>query len=86
MVKAVAILDGVSSLITEKEFKRIPTVPVISTESTTFDESITVTITAEEDAAIYYTTDGSDPTSMLPSIIQLMVVIRHQAVSYITNH
>ena len=46
MVKAVAILDGVSSLITEKEFKRIP-----------------VTITAEEDAAIYYTTDGSDPTS-----------------------
>ena len=65
MVKAVAILDGVSSLITEKEFKRIPTVPVISTESTTFDESITVTITAEEDAAIYYTTDGSDPTSLL---------------------
>ena len=63
MVKAVAILDDVPSSIAEKEFKRIPTVPVISTESTTFDESITVTITAEEDAAIYYTTDGSDPTS-----------------------
>ena len=62
-VKAIAVMGEDVSAISEATFKTVPKAPVISTESTTFDESITVTITAEEDAAIYYTTDGSDPTS-----------------------
>ena len=62
-VKAIAVMGEDVSAISEATFKTVPKAPVILTESTTFDESITVTITAEEDAAIYYTTDGSDPTS-----------------------
>ena len=62
-VKAIAVMGEDVSAISDATFKTVPKAPVISTESTTFDESITVMITAEEDAAIYYTTDGSDPTS-----------------------
>ena len=62
-VKAIAVMGEDVSAISDATFKTVPKAPVILTESTTFDESITVTITAEEDAAIYYTTDGSDPTS-----------------------
>lgn len=62
-IKAIAVMDEYESPISEMVFKKAPAVPVISTESTTFDESITVEITAEEDAEIYYTTDGSDPTT-----------------------
>ena len=62
-VKAIAVMGEDMSTISDATFKTVPKAPVISTESTTFDESITVMITAEEDAAIYYTTDGSDPTS-----------------------
>ena len=56
-------MDEYESPISEMVFKKAPAVPVISTESTTFDESITVEITAEEDAEVYYTTDGSNPTT-----------------------
>ncbi len=37
--------------------------PIISASQTSFDESTTVNITAEDGAAIYYTTDGTTPTA-----------------------
>jgi len=40
-----------------------PAVPVASPDSTTFLASITVTLSAENGAKIYYTTDGTTPTT-----------------------
>lgn len=37
--------------------------PEITADPTSFEESTTVTIKAEEGAAIYYTTDGNEPTA-----------------------
>ena len=42
--------------------KPIPNAPTIS-GATSFEESVTVTITAQDGATIYYTTDGSNPTT-----------------------
>lgn len=39
-----------------------PTTPVASPAATTFQASITVTLTAQSGAAIWYTTDGSQPS------------------------
>ncbi len=68
-VKAIAIVDGVSSSVTTKTFTKqtpgpTPTVsaPVLSGTSP-FTESTSVTMSAEGGAQIRYTTDGSDPTS-----------------------
>lgn len=68
-VKAIAIVDGVSSSVTTKTFtKQTPgptpsvSAPVLSGTSP-FTESTSVTMSAEGGAQIRYTTDGSDPTS-----------------------
>ena len=62
-IKAVAVLGCIYSDIVEKTYTKNPSAPEISPASCTFNEPLTVTITAESGATIYYTTDGSDPTN-----------------------
>lgn len=68
-VKAIAIVDGVSSSVTTKTFTKqtpgpTPTVAAPTLNGTTpFTESTTVSMSAESGAQIRYTTDGTDPTS-----------------------
>lgn len=68
-VKAIAIVDNVSSSVTTKTFTKqtpgpTPTVAAPTLNGTTpFTESTTVSMGAEGGAQIRYTTDGSDPTS-----------------------
>lgn len=63
-LKAVAILNGVSSeVLSEKYTKGTPSVAV-TPSSTTFDTTLDVTITATPSGAkIYYTTDGTEPST-----------------------
>ena len=61
-VKVIAVMGEFVSDIEEAVFKKIPTVPTITGE-TPFEESTTVTITAEEGVTIYYTTDDTEPTT-----------------------
>ena len=61
-IKAIAILGMIKSDVVEKTYTKTPAAPVINPTSCTFNEPLTVTITAEEGATIYYTTDGSNPT------------------------
>lgn len=46
-----------------------PAVPIASPDSTTFTTSITVTLTGENGAKLYYTTDGSDPTTSATRVL-----------------
>lgn len=68
-VKAIAIVDGVSSSVATKTFTKqtpgpTPTVSAPTLNGTTpFTESTTVSMSAESGAQIRYTTDGSTPTS-----------------------
>lgn len=61
-IKAIAILNHIQSDVVEKTYTKTPAAPVIDPASCTFNEPLTVTITAESGATIYYTTDGSTPT------------------------
>ena len=61
--KAVAVLNCIYSDVVEKTYTKAPAAPVISPASCTFNEPLTVSITAESGATIYYTTDGSTPTN-----------------------
>lgn len=68
-VKAIAIVDGVSSSVTTKTFTKqtpgpTPSVAAPTLNGTTpFTESTSVSMGAESGAQIRYTTDGSTPTS-----------------------
>ena len=68
-VKAIAIVDGVSSSVATKIFTKqtpgpTPSVAAPTLNGTTpFTESTTVSMGAESGAQIRYTTDGSNPTS-----------------------
>lgn len=61
-IKAIAIKGELSSDVASKTITKIVEKPVIAGE-TPFDSSTEVTITAAEGASIYYTNDGSTPTS-----------------------
>ena len=61
-IKAIAIKGELSSEVASKTITKIVEKPVIAGE-TPFDTSTEVTITAAEGASIYYTNDGSTPTS-----------------------
>ena len=62
-IKAIAYKgDDLYSEVSSKTFTKIVEKPVISGD-TPFDSSTEVTIAAAEGATIYYTTDGSTPTS-----------------------
>lgn len=66
-IKAIAIVDGVSSDVTTKTLTKTSApvsvqAPVIN-GTTPFSQSTTVSITAEAGATIHYTTDGSEPTA-----------------------
>ena len=61
-IKAIAIKGELSSEVASKTITKIVEKPVIAGE-TPFDASTEVTITAAEGASIYYTNDGSTPTS-----------------------
>ena len=60
-VKAIAVIDGVSSEVASATFTKLAA-PTISGE-TPFAESTEVTMSGPEGATIHYTTDGSTPTS-----------------------
>lgn len=60
-VKAIAIKDGVSSEVASKTLTKLAA-PTIS-GTTPFAETTSVTMSGPEGSAIYYTTDGSTPTS-----------------------
>ena len=61
-IKAIAIKGELSSEVASKTITKIVEKPVIAGE-TPFDTNTEVTITAAEGASIYYTNDGSTPTS-----------------------
>lgn len=61
--KAVAFIGNLYSEVVEKTYIKTPAAPVIIPNGGTIYEATQVTITAEEGANIYYTTDGSAPTS-----------------------
>ncbi|MBR5085745.1 MAG: chitobiase/beta-hexosaminidase C-terminal domain-containing protein [Muribaculaceae bacterium] len=61
--KAVAVLGCIYSDVVEKTYTKAPAAPEITPASCTFNEPLTVSITAESGATIYYTTDGSTPTN-----------------------
>ena len=61
--KAVAFVGNLYSAIVEKTYTKTPAAPVITPASCSFNEPLTVNITAEEGATIYYTIDGNTPTS-----------------------
>ena len=61
-IKAIAIKGELSSSVASKTVTKIVEKPVIAGE-TPFETSTEVTITAAEGATIYYTNDGSTPTS-----------------------
>ena len=60
-VKACAEFNYIKTDVVSMSFIKTPVAPVISPASCTFNEPLTVSITAEEGATIYYTTDGTDP-------------------------
>ena len=62
-IKAIAILNHIQSDVVEKTYTKAPAAPEITPASCTFTEPVTVSITAESGATIYYTTDGSTPTN-----------------------
>ena len=64
-IKAIGVKDGVSSEIASATFIKKPSQPtmVTTTGESTFEESATITISSDNGAQIYYTTDGSEPTS-----------------------
>ncbi len=61
-IKAIAILNYIQSEVVEKTYTKTPAAPVITPNGGTIYAATQVTITAEEGATIYYTTDGSTPT------------------------
>ena len=61
-IKAIAIKGELESAVTSKTVTKIVEKPVIAGD-TPFDSSTEVTITAAKGATIYYTNDGSTPTS-----------------------
>ena len=60
--KAVAFVGNLYSDVVEKTYTKQPAAPVITPNGGTIYAATQVTITAEEGATIYYTTDGSTPT------------------------
>lgn len=60
-VKAIAVIDGVSSEVASATFTKLAA-PTIS-GTTPFAETTSVTMSGPEGATIHYTTDGSTPTS-----------------------
>ena len=62
-VKAIAILNYIKSEVAVRNFIMTPKAPEITPASCSFNEPLTVNITAEEGATIYYTIDGNTPTS-----------------------
>lgn len=60
-VKAIALKDGVYSEVASKTLTKLAA-PTIS-GTTPFSETTSVTMTGPEGATLYYTTDGSTPTS-----------------------
>ena len=62
-IKAIAILGYIQSEVVEKTYTKKPTAPVITPNGGTIYAATQVTITAQEGATIYYTTDGSTPSN-----------------------
>ena len=61
--KAVAVLGCIYSDVVEKTYTKAPAAPEITPASCTFNEPLTVSITAESGATIRYTLNGSNPTA-----------------------
>ncbi len=62
-VKVLAVKDGVKSDIKTQEVKVKPEVSFGTTAGTELEPSASIAVTAPTGATVYYTTDGTDPTS-----------------------
>lgn len=60
-VKAIAVIDGVSSEVASATFTKLAAPEISGT--TPFDDTTEVTITGPANADVYYTLDGSTPTA-----------------------
>ena len=63
-LKAIAIYDGVSSAVASATYTmNRPTAPTFDVATCVFDEAFDLHLSAADGTTIYYTTDGSTPTS-----------------------
>ncbi len=63
-LKAIAVKDDIASEVTEAVYTYVVNAPIVSPESCNFTDKLTVSVKLPAGAAaIYYTTDGSDPTA-----------------------
>ena len=63
-LKAIAVKDDIASEVTEAVYTYVVNAPIVSPESCNFTDKLTVSVKLPAGAAaIYYTTDGTDPTA-----------------------
>lgn len=87
-LKYAAFKDGKRSSVVTKKYKISASSPVFSVEAGTYNSAQTITITAQSGAKIYYTTDGTAPTSSSKRYTSAITVSKStqiKAVAYVNG-